>query len=243
MLKLSIQDVRAFIDERMKSINAQRVHMLETVTLKQIFSGINPYWFRIEKVDNAHDLIERWLDHYLFPREMSLLDDLLVNLGAFAAMRVQSAEPSDFSGVDLEFAKGKQLYLMSIFTSNLPINQGYIHQRTERIRRAQNVLRLQNTKKNVIAIHGFCYGKAVPVQSKDFLDLRGQVFWKFVSGEDHFYIDIDNLISSTYRSTRIAFKDTYVKVVVRLWQDFLDEYISDYNIDWEKLLRSFSGKN
>jgi hypothetical protein len=243
MPRLAIHEVSAFIDERMKSINAQRLHMLETVTLKQIFSGVNPYWFRIEKIDNAHELIERWLDAYLYPREVSLLDDLLVNLAAFAAVRMHEGQPSAFSGVDLEFAKGKLLYLMSIFTSNAPINSAYISHRTELMRRAQNVLQLQNPKKNVIAIHGFCYGRALPAQSKDFLDLRGQVFWKFVSGDDDFYLDIDDLISSNFRAIRIAFQDTYVKVVVRLWQDFLDEYISEYAIDWQKIIKSFSGRN
>ncbi len=243
MPRLAIHEVSEFIEERMKSINAQRLHMLETVTLKQIFTGLNPYWFRIEKIDNAHDLIERWLDTFLYPQEVSLLDDLLVNLAAFAAVRVHEGRPSDFSGVDLEFAKGKLLYLMSIFTTYSPISSHYIANRTDRIRRAQNVLRLQNPKKNVIAIHGYCYGRAVPVKAKDFLDLRGQVFWKFVSGDDNFYLDIDDLISSNFRTIRIAFQDTYVKVVVRLWQDFLDEYITDYTIDWQKLLQAFSGKN
>jgi hypothetical protein len=243
MPRLAIHEVAEFIDERMKSINAQRLHMLETVSLKQIFAGVNPYWFRIEKIDNAHDLIERWLDEFLYPREVALLDDLLVNLAAFAAVRVHEGRPSEFSGVDLEFAKGKLLYLMSIFTTDAPIHSAYIAHRTERMRRAQNVLQLQNPKKNVIAIHGFCYGRPVPAASRDFLDLRGQVFWKFVSSDDDFYLDIDDLISSNFRAIRIAFQDTYVKVVVRLWQDFLDEYISDYTIDWQKILRAFSGKN
>lgn len=237
MSKIKSFEVLAFLSDQLSELNPRRLRLLESITLKHLLTGINPYWFRIEKMDSARDLIVRWLDQQLFLRDIIWLDELMMSLATFVCNRVHNGHISSLGGVDLEFDQGNTHYLVSVQASSMAANEPYQQERAALLRKAQFELAADMRGKRVIAVNGFCYGMSHQAPASDYLELRGQNFWSFISDRDNFFVEIIEPIASVYKTIPLTFQDRYVAIVVRLWQEFIDNFITDYAIDYEKLIR------
>ncbi len=64
----------------------------------------------------------------------------------------------------------------------------------------------------------------------------GQDFWHFISGDDNLYREIITPIDKEAREKDEAFKKAYAAKVNEMTQDFIENFMTDNQIDWLKLV-------
>ena len=72
------------------------------------------FYFRAKKQHTAHDLVKTILDAHLSSQEEGIFGGFLEELAVFICGRVYRGKKSSAEGIDLEFEKDGNPYLISI---------------------------------------------------------------------------------------------------------------------------------
>ena len=107
---------------------------------------------------------------------------------------------------------------------------------------AVKTLRTSNSKLQVIAVNGCCYGSDHNPDKGDYYKYCGQTFWEFISGNPNLFIEIVEPLG--YKAKEM--NDEYVKSYSKMLNKFTKEFTVDFckkdgEIDWNKLVRFNSG--
>ncbi len=107
----------------------------------------------------------------------------------------------------------------------------------DNFKKAKKILRTSQSKLQVIAVNGCCYGKENQPDKGDYLKYCGQDFWTFISGELDLYTEIITPLGHQAKQRNERFHNEYAKVINRFSADFAGEFCyTDGAIDWRKLL-------
>ncbi len=117
-------------------------------------------------------------------------------------------------------------------------NSSQITKMATDFRTAKRTLRTSNSKLNIVAVNGCCYGRDSKLDKGDYFKYCGQRFWEFISGDDQLYTKIIEPLGHKAKQENDAFVASYSQTLNKFTKDFTNTYCKDNGtIDWNKLVR------
>lgn len=242
MRQLNPSEVVAFIEENIGDFHERRAASLRKLQLAQVLKKKNPYLFKAKNINDAHDLVKLLLDAHLSSQEETIFGEFLEKLAIFVCGRVFNGRKSSAEGIDLEFMRDDALYIVSVKSGPNWGNSGQVKRMVENFRQAKRILRSSNTKANIQAINGCCYGRDNRPDKGDYLKLCGQEFWRFISDSDRLFVEIIEPLDYQAKERTKEFLVEYSRNLNLFTQEFMDVFCIDGRIDWDKLVRFNSGR-
>jgi hypothetical protein len=242
MKTITQQDLVAFIEKNIPDFHARRIASLQDLKLANVLRRKNPYLFKAKHITMADEFVRRVLDAHLSSQEETVFGDFLEQLAIFVCSHVFGGRKSSAEGVDLEFARDGNYYIVSIKSGPNWGNSSQIRKMKDAFVRAKRVLGTNQKKTNVVAVNGCCYGRDNVEDKGEYLKLCGQKFWAFVSGIDSLYLDIIEPLGHKARERNDVFYKEYGKTVNLFTKQFIKDFcFSDGAIDWQKIVILNSG--
>lgn len=241
MNPLSIDDVVKYVEANIGDFHKRRAASLGNLSLLKILKRKNPYLFKAKNISTAHDLVKSILDAHLSSQEEAIFGEFLEGLAIFVNSEVYGGKKSSTEGIDLEFSKDGIDYLVTIKSGPNWGNSGQISEMKKNFIKAKRIKRTSNSKINVQAINGCCYGIDNHPDKGDYLKLCGQGFWEFMSGNKDLYIQIIEPLGHKAKEKNDEFLTEYARILNIFEAEFLKDYCSDGLIDWPKLVKFNSG--
>lgn len=242
MRQLNPSEVVAFIEENIGDFHERRAASLRKLQLAQVLKKKNPYLFKAKNINDAHDLVKLLLDAHLSSQEETIFGEFLEKLAIFVCGRVFDGRKSSAERIDLEFMRDDALYIVSVKSGPNWGNSGQVKRMVENFRQAKRILRSSNTKANIQAINGCCYGRDNKPDKGDYLKLCGQEFWRFISDSDRLLVEIIEPLDYQAKERTKEFLVEYSRNLNLFTQEFMDVFCIDGRIDWDKLVRFNSGR-
>jgi hypothetical protein len=167
----------------------------------------------------------------------------LEGLAIFINGKVYGGKKSGITGIDLEFDKDGYRYIVNIKSGPNWGNASQIKKMKEEFISAAKSLRTSNSKLNVRAINGCCYGQDNKPDKGDYFKECGQRFWELISGNDNLYIEIIEPLGFEAKLKNEEYDTLLAQVINRFTLEFAKDFCKvSGEIDWEKLVKFNSGK-
>lgn len=238
MKKLNLKDVTQYVEENIGTFHQKRIAGLKELKLKKVLSKKNPYLFKAKYILTAQEIIKSLTDAFISSQEETIFGDWLEGLAIFINGQIYNGRKSGIPGIDLEFDKNDVRYIITIKSGPNWGNSSQIGKMRSDFKLAQKTLRTSNSKLNIIAINGCCYGRDNNPDKGDYFKYCGQKFWEFISGDINFYTKIIEPVGHHAKERNDEFVQSYSQMINKFTKEFADTFCLDNgSIDWEKLVR------
>lgn len=242
MIKLVLNDVSKYVKDNIGEFHQKRLDKVKTIKLKEVLKSKNPYLFKAKNVTTANEIIEGILNAFLSSSEEGIFGNWLEKLAIYINDSVYQGRKAGIDGIDLDFDKDCQRYLVAIKSGPNWANDSQIKKLIDQFNTARKRLNTSGSVVNIICVNGCCYGKSYPkteYKAKGgYHKMCGKRFWELISGEPELYTKLIEPIGHEAEIKNIEFKDSYSKLKNRLTKEFLDEFCTESGeIDWDKLVR------
>ena len=102
---------------------------------------------------------------------------------------------------------------------------------------AAKTLRTSNSKLQVVAVNGCCYGRTNTPDQGDYFKYCGQTFWEFISSDPNLYTELIDPLGHMAEEKSEEFQDSYFRMLNKFTFQFGDEYCDNNGaINWNKLV-------
>ena len=159
MKPLNLKDVRQYVEDNISTFHQKRISGLKDLKLKKVLGKKNPYLFKAKYVLTAQDIIKSLTDAFISSQEETIFGDWLEGLAIFVNNKVYGGRKSGIPGIDLEFDKDNIRYIVTIKSGPNWGNSSQVNKLRTDFKTAQRTLRTSNSRINIIAINGCCYGR------------------------------------------------------------------------------------
>jgi len=244
MEKLKIDDVIQYVENNIGSFHKKRIYGLKKLKLKTVLAKKNLYLFKAKNVLTAGEIIKGITDAFLSSKEETMFGDWLEGLAIFVNEKVFNGKKSSANGIDLEFNNEGIRYIVSIKSGPNWGNSSQIKKMQLDFERAIRTLRTSNSKINVVAVNGCCYGiDNNPLKKGNYYKYCGQQFWEFISGNEELYLSIVKPLGHRAKERNDEFIEEYAKMINTFTKEFVTAFCKiNGEVDWLKLVRFNSGK-
>lgn len=244
MKKLKIIDVIQYVEQNIGTFHKKRIQSLDGLKLSQVLKRKNPYLFKAKYVLTAEQIIRGILDAHISSNEETIFGDWLEGLAIFINSKVYGGYKSGIKGIDLEFDNNGIRNIVTIKSGPNWGNSSQVAKMIADFKTAKKTLRTSNSKLNIVAVNGCCYGKDNNPDKGDYLKLCGQRFWEFISGNAALYTEIIEPLGHKAKEKNEEFIKSYSIMINKFTREFSNEFCKENGeIDWEKLVRFNSGSN
>ena len=108
---------------------------------------------------------------------------------------------------------------------------------------AKKTLRTSNSKLNIVAVNGCCYGRDSKPDKGEYFKYCGQRFWEFISGDADLFTEIIEPLGHKAKEKNDVFIESYSQMINKFTKEFANVFCKDNGeIDWDKLVRFNSAK-
>lgn len=241
MHKLDIADVRGYVEDNIGDFHARRVDKLGQLKLKTVLKRKNPYLFKAKNILTAQDLIQAIVNAYISSSEEGIFGNWLEGLAIHVNGLVYGGRKSGIPGVDLEFSRGEERFIVSIKSGPDWGNDSQIKKMVDNFDSARKVLRTSGSRVIVTAVNGCCYGRTTPrnhyKKKGDYYKYCGQVFWEFVSGNNQLYKEIVEPLGYLAHEKNEEYESAYAQKINLFTKELSEEFFTKSGkIAWDKLL-------
>jgi hypothetical protein len=238
MRKLNLKDVTKYVEENIGTFHEKRIAGLNELKLNKVLGKKNPYLFKAKYILTAQDIIKSLTDAFISSQEETIFGDWLEGLAIFINQKVYDGRKSGIRGIDLEFDKDGIRYIVTIKSGPNWGNSSQIDKMRADFKTAQKTLRTSNSKLNIIAVNGCCYGRDNKPDKGDYFKYCGQKFWEFISGDAELYLKIIEPLGHKAKERNDDFIQSYSQMINKFTKEFADTFCLDNgSIDWDKLVR------
>lgn len=238
MKKLNLQDVLQYVEKNIGTFHEKRIQSLDSLKLSQVLKRKNPYLFKAKYVLTSEKIIHGIVDAHISSSEEGIFGDWLEGLAIFINEKVYDGRKSGIAGIDLEFDKDGCRYIVNIKSGPNWGNSSQIKKMVSDFKTAKKTLRTSNSKLNIIAVNGCCYGRDSQPDKGDYFKYCGQRFWEFISGNENLFTEIIEPLGYKAKEKNDSFLTSYSQMINKFTKDFANEFCKDNGeIDWEKLVR------
>lgn len=238
MPALNLKDVSRYVEQNIGSFHEKRIQSLDSLKLTKVLERKNPYLFKAKDVATAEEIIRGLVDAHISSNEETIFGDWLEGLAIFINEKVYAGRKSGIQGIDLEFDKDGRRYIVNIKSGSHWGNSSQIRKMKDDFKTAIKTIRTSNSKINVVAVNGCCYGKDNKPEKGDYSKYCGQQFWRFISGNDDLYLEIIEPLGHKAKLKNEEFKRSYANMINKFTKQFTNEFCnSDGSIDWNKIVR------
>jgi hypothetical protein len=243
MKKLKIQDVLLYVEQNIGTFHQKRIHSIDKLKLRDVLKRKNPYLFKAKYVLTAEQIIKGLVDAHISSNEETIFGDWLEGLAIFINEKVYGGWKSGITGVDLEFDSDGIRNIVTIKSGPKWGNSRQIAGMKADFKKAKQALRTSNSKMQIRAVNGCCYGKDRKPDKGDYFKYCGQQFWEFISGDADLFVEIIEPLGHKAKEKNNDFLQSYSQMINKFTREFTQDFCKDSGeIDWAKLVRFNSGK-
>lgn len=243
MEKLNIQEITQYVEDNIGIFHQKRIDRLNDLKLKTVLKKKNPYLFKAKNLLTANDVVKAISDAFISSTEEAIFGDWLEGLAIFINVKVYSGWKSGIPNIDLEFDNSGIRYIVNIKSGPNWGNSSQINKLKSDFLTAKRTLRTSNSKINVVAVNGCCYGKSGNPDRGDYFKYCGQEFWEFISGDSNLYTDIIEPLGYKAKEKNEEFDQSYAKMINKFTSQFISEFCQNNGeIDWLKIVEFNSKK-
>ncbi len=244
MKPLNIRDVTRYVEKNIESFHHKRIHNLDELKLSNVLERKNPYLFKAKYVLTAGEIVKGLVDAHISSNEETIFGDWLEGLAIFINERVYGGRKSGITGIDLEFDDNDTRYIVAIKSGPNWGNSSQIAKMKADYITAKKTLRTSNSKLNIVAVNGCCYGKNTKPDKGDYFKYCGQQFWEFISDDSELFTKIIEPLGYKAKENNVIFSTSYPKKINKFTNDFTTMFCKDNGeIDWDKLVRFNSAQS
>ena len=225
-----------YVVENIGHFHKKRISCLDSLKMKTVLKRKNPYLFKAKYILSAEQLIKSLVDAHISSNEETIFGDWLEGLAIFINNIVFSGWKSGIPGIDLEFNKSDIRYIVNIKSGPNWGNSSQIKKMKSDFSAAKRTLRTSNTKINIVAINGCCYGTDSKPDKGDYFKYCGQKFWEFISSDNDLYIDIIEPLGTKAKERNEEFLESYAQMINKFTLEFIRDFCNDGKIDWIQLV-------
>jgi hypothetical protein len=238
MEKLKLKDVVQYVENNIGTFHQKRIQSLDGLKLSQVLKRKNPYLFKAKYVLTADQIIRSIVDAHISSNEETIFGDWLEGLAIFINCKVYGGRKSGIEGIDLEFDNNGERNIVNIKSGPNWGNHSQLKKMVADFKTAKKTLRTSNSKLNIVAVNGCCYGRDNKPDKGDYLKYCGQRFWEFISGNDNLFIEIIEPLGNMAKEKNDDFVQSYSLIINKFIKEFANEYCNNNGeINWEKLVR------
>lgn len=241
--KFYFDDICHYVEENIGDFHKKRLEGLSELKLSKVLKRKNPYLYKAKNALTANEIVSSIVDAHLSSNEETIFGDWLEGLAIFINSKTYNGRKSGIQGMDLEFDKDGVRYIVTIKSGPHWGNSGQLKRMRQDFKTATTILRTSNSKLNVQAVNGCCYGVDNKPDKGTHFKYCGQVFWTFISGMPSLYVDIIEPLGHKAKEKNEAFMAEYSRVKNKFTREFIDGFCNEKgDIDWEKLVKFNSEK-
>jgi len=238
MKKLDLNDVTNYVEQNIGIFHEKRIQSLDRLKLIDVLKRKNPYLFKAKYVLTSGEIVKSLVDAHISSNEETIFGDWLEGLAIFINEKVLGGWKSGIPGIDLEFDDDGVRYIVTIKSGPNWGNSRQIFGLKEDFKTAKRTLRTSNSKLNITAINGCCYGKDSKPDKGDYFKYCGQRFWEFISNESELYTQIIEPLGHQAKSQNDSFLQSYAQMVNKFDAEFISNYVLPNGaINWEKIVQ------
>ncbi|MGA2915665.1 MAG: PmeII family type II restriction endonuclease [Sedimentisphaerales bacterium] len=243
MEKLNIKDVLQYVEQKIGNFHKQRIQSLDGLKLSHVLKRKNPYLFKAKYVLTAEHIIKGLVDAHISSNEETIFGDWLEGLAIFINGKVFGGRKSGITGIDLEFDRNGIRNIVTIKSGPNWGNSRQIAGMIADFKTAKKTLRTSNSKLQIKAVNGCCYGKGSNPDKGDYFKYCGQRFWEFISDDSNLYLEIIEPLGHKAKEKNDAFIKSYSQMLNIFTKEFTNIFCKkNGEIDWNKLVIFNSGK-
>jgi len=244
MTPLNLSDVTQYVENNIATFHNKRIQSLDDLRLTQILKRKNPYLFKAKYLLTSEAIIKGLVDAHISSNEETIFGDWLEGLAIFINGKVYNGKKSGITGIDLEFDHDNRRYIVNIKSGPNWGNSSQIAKMIADFKTATKALRTSNSKLNVFAVNGCCYGIDNSPDKGDYLKYCGQRFWEFISGSPNLYTDIIEPLGYKAKERNDDFSNSYAQMINKFTREFSNDFcLESGEIDWIKLVEFNSKKD
>ena len=213
---------------------------MHSLQLAKVLSRKNPYLFKAKYLETPGSFVKAVVDAYLSSQEETIFGQFFEGLAIFVCAHVFGGKKSAAEGIDVEFERGRLHYFVSIKSGPNWGNSSQRKKLLDNFKKAKRIYSQGSGSLPVQAVEGCCYGRLGRRSENrgDYLTLRGQRFWEFISSDPEFYKKIIKPIGYNAREKNLEFAVKYEVVCEEFTQKFRKQFCrNNLTIDWEALVR------
>jgi len=236
--KLNPKDVVQYVEQNIGAFHQKRIAGLNELKLKKVLSKKNPYLFKAKYILTAQDIIKSLTDAFISSQEETIFGDWMEGLAIFINEKVYNGRKSGIPGIDLEFDKESTRYIVTIKSGPNWGNSSQIGKLVLDFKTAKKTLRTSNSKLNVIAVNGCCYGRDNNPDKGDYYKYCGEHFWEFISGDSELYVDLIEPLGYKAKEKNDDFQVSYSQMINKFTKEFTIDFCDNKGvINWKKLVK------
>lgn len=244
MRPIDLKQVQDFIRKTIgPEFHDKKLAKLKKLTLDEILKRKNPYLFKAKGAVTANDLIVSVLDATVSSGEETIFGNFLEKVAIFICSETHGGKKSSTTGLDLEFSRGKQHYIVSIKSGPNWGNSDQIKKMQANFTKAKKTLRTSGGlhKVEIVAVEGCCYGIDDSPEKGEYQKLCGQRFWELLSGKRELYRDLIEPLGVEAKRHNDLLATIRAQKLNLFTETFLADYCNNGVINWDKLVRYNSG--
>ncbi|MDM7987264.1 MAG: PmeII family type II restriction endonuclease [Smithella sp.] len=235
---LNIESVKTYVNENIGDFHNRRISCLDSLELLEVIRRKNPYLFKAKNILTSEGIIRGIVDAYISSNEETIFGDWLEGLAIFINGEVYNGWKSGIPGIDLEFDNDGIRYIVNIKSGPNWANKSQIAKLKLDFISAKKTLRTSNSKINVIAVNGCCYGRDRHPDKGEYYKYCGQEFWKFISGNENLYIDIIEPLSYNAKQKNDEYNILYSALINRFTIEFSSLFCkTNGEIEWDRIVQ------
>lgn len=238
MKKLNLNDVVKYVEKNIGIFHQKRIQSIDRLKLSKILKRKNPYLFKAKYILTSEEIVKFLVDAHISSNEETIFGDWLEGLAIFINGKVYDGRKSGISGIDLEFDKDGTRNIVTIKSGPNWGNSSQIDKMVSDFNKAKKTLRTSNSKLEIKAVNGCCYGKDNVPDKGSYFKYCGQKFWEFISGNVNLYIEIIEPLGHKAKEKNDDFVKSYSQMINKFTKEFSNDYCNNHgNIDWEKIVK------
>lgn len=214
---------------------------MDEIKLNKIIKKKNPYLYRAKGISSASQVVGSILSAYVSSSEETIFGNCFFEPLALA---VSGGQKAVTEGIDITVDKDNTIYSIAVKSGPSVYNADSRNKQEQNFLAAQK--RVQQAHKGFIPVVGYGYGRKniKPGKEKFYLELAGQSFWEWLTGDSEFYAKIIQYMGTKPDEYASRFDESYQKAENRLIREFTINYCAeDGSIDWDKLVQFNSGSS
>jgi hypothetical protein len=243
MNELNLGQVQEYVHAHICEFHHAKLDGLNTLRLDSILKRKNPYLYKAKNMLTSEMIVRSCIDAHISSNEETLFGNWLEGLAIYINAKVYGGWKSGIMGIDLEFDDDNVRYIVTIKSGPNWGNSSQINKMKEDFITAKRTLRTSNSRMNIVAVNGCCYGKDKTPDKGNYFKYCGQDFWQLISGDENLYLNIIEPLGFEAKQNNDEYEALLAQVINRFTREFSEVFCKvSGEIDWEKLVRFNSGK-
>lgn len=238
MKSINLKDVTLYVKENIGIFHRKRIQSLDGLKLTQVLKRKNPYLFKAKYVLTAEQIVKGLVDAHISSSEEGIFGDWLEGLAVFINGKVYDGRKSGITGIDLEFDNNDIRNIVTIKSGPNWGNSSQIIKMITDFKVAKKALRTSNSRLNIVAVNGCCYGQDNKPDKGEYYKYCGQRFWEFISGNTNLFTEIIEPLGYQAKEKNDAFIKSYARMINKFTRDFSNTFCDgNGSIDWNGLVK------